>query len=114
MKQRGFVLHYASDALKADKEVVLEAVKQSRFALHYAADALQSDALFLRLKRESCRGRRNLHVFKVKFAIRAVVAYWSKVAGKDDAYFDDEGEAVMAGSGARAAKRSFEEMTMQA
>ena len=115
LKQSGYALEWASDALRADKDVVLAAVRHDGFAaLQWDYDALQHDALLRRLSklsgRVSDRGRRNWHVFKVKFAIRAVVAYWSMLAGKDEAYFDDDGVAVMQGSDARAAKRSWEEM----
>ena len=111
VRNNGLELKFAASALRADKEVVLAAVAVCGFALEYAAKALKADTLLLRLAELPNRGRRNLHVFKVKFAHRAVVAYWSKVSGKDDAHFDDEGEAVMQGSGARAAKRAFDDMT---
>ena len=72
--------------------------------------SLRADALLLRLAKLRNRGRRNLHVFKTKFNVRAAVAYWSMLAGKDESHFDETGHAVMQGRGARAAKCAFEEM----
>ena len=112
VKQQGGALKHASDALRGDKQVVLAAVKGYGHALEYASDALKSDALLLRLARLPNRGRRNWHVFKVRFTVRAAIAYWSMLAGKDDAHFDEDGRAVMAGSGALAAKLAFEETMM--
>ena len=43
VKQNGWPLKYASDALKNDKEVVLAAVKQNGRALGYASNALKED-----------------------------------------------------------------------
>ena len=101
-------LRYATFGLKADKEVVLAAVKQRGSAIQFAAKELKADKLLRRLSQLSGRGRRNWHVFKLKFAIRALIAYWSQLGY--EAHFDEEGEAVMQGRGARAAKRSYEEM----
>ena len=42
VKKTGHALQYASAALRADKEVVLEAVKQDVYALQYASVELQS------------------------------------------------------------------------
>ena len=38
-----FALKYASDDLKNDKEVVLEAVRNNRWALQFASDELRND-----------------------------------------------------------------------
>ena len=43
VKQNGFALEYASDELRADRTVVIEAVKQNGFALEYASDELRAD-----------------------------------------------------------------------
>eukprot|EP01043_Picozoa_sp_COSAG02_P026656 COSAG02_NODE_1542_length_12011_cov_103.068754_3_plen_69_part_00 len=43
VRQNGDALQYASTALKANKEVVLEAVRQYRWALQYASEALKKD-----------------------------------------------------------------------
>ena len=112
VKQCGWALQHPLGGLQVDKEVVLAAVKQNGRALKYAAEALKSDALLLRLARLPNRGRRNWHVFKVRFTVRAAIAYWSMLAGKDDTHFDEDGRAVMAGSGALAAKLAFGEMMM--
>lgn len=45
--QDGHALRYASDALKADRDVVLEAVSQNGEALYYASDALKADRGFM-------------------------------------------------------------------
>ena len=81
---------------------------RDRRALRFATDALQSNTLLERLSRVHGRGLRNWQVLKVKFAIRDLVAYWSQLGY--EAHFDEEGKAVMEGRGARAAKRSYEEM----
>ena len=47
VKQNGYALDYASDALKDDHEIVLEAVKQDGNALKYASVALQNDHEFI-------------------------------------------------------------------
>ena len=41
---------YASEGLKDDRELVMEAVKQSGYALQYASKGLQKDEEMLRLK----------------------------------------------------------------
>lgn len=43
MKENGLTLQYASDVLKADREIVLEAVKNSGDALEWASDELKAD-----------------------------------------------------------------------
>jgi hypothetical protein len=43
VKQNGYMLEYAAESLKADKEIVLAAVKQHGHALHYAAESLKAD-----------------------------------------------------------------------
>ena len=43
VKQNGFALEYASQALKNDPQIVAEAVKQTGTALRYASVALQND-----------------------------------------------------------------------
>ena len=43
VKQYGPALHHAAKSLKADREVVLEAVKQEGTALHHAAKSLKAD-----------------------------------------------------------------------
>ena len=43
----GLLLRYASDALKADRDVVLAAVSQNGEALYYASDALKADRDFM-------------------------------------------------------------------
>lgn len=43
VKEDGYVLEYASDALKGDRDVVLAAVEQCGGALEYASDALKGD-----------------------------------------------------------------------
>jgi hypothetical protein len=42
-------LEYASNELKADKEVVIAAVKQNAYALMYASDELKADPEMLAL-----------------------------------------------------------------
>ena len=53
-------LQYATEALKVDREVVLEAVKENDMALQYASEALQGDREFLleavKDKLKSCSG----------------------------------------------------------
>ena len=44
MTQSPWALEFASDELRADREVVLAAVSQHGFALQYASDALRDDA----------------------------------------------------------------------
>ena len=43
MKQSGYALQYADKSLKADREVVLKAVKQDGAALRSAAKSLKAD-----------------------------------------------------------------------
>ena len=43
MKQNGEALRYASEELKADKEVVMAAVQRYGSALEYASEALRGD-----------------------------------------------------------------------
>ena len=43
VKQYGDSLQYASDDLKADKEVVITGVTPSRWAFKYASNALKAD-----------------------------------------------------------------------
>ena len=49
VKRQPKALRLASDALKDDREIVLEAVKQDWRALKYASDALQDDVEMKRL-----------------------------------------------------------------
>jgi len=46
--QNGWALKYASDDLKADKEVVMAAVTQNGSTLDYASDSLKKDPEILR------------------------------------------------------------------
>ena len=60
MKENGLTLQYASDVLKADREIVLEAVKNSGDALEWASDELKADKeiiLEAEIGRASCRER---------------------------------------------------------
>ncbi len=43
VKQNGYALQNASDEMKADKEVVLAAVKEHGYALEYASDEMKAD-----------------------------------------------------------------------
>lgn len=43
VKANGYALQFASDELKSDKEIVLKAVKESGYALKYASDELKND-----------------------------------------------------------------------
>lgn len=45
----GHALQYASEELKSDREVVLEAVEQSGYALEFASKKLQKDKEILKL-----------------------------------------------------------------
>ena len=49
VRRNGEVLRFAAEHLKADKEVVIEAVKRSRRALRFASDELKSDGEVARL-----------------------------------------------------------------
>ena len=50
-------LEYASEALQADREIVLEAVRQDGYALEYASGDLQADRDFvLEAVRQTWRG----------------------------------------------------------
>jgi hypothetical protein len=46
VKQNDYALYYASEQLKNDKDIVLEAVKQDGDAIRYASDELQNDPIF--------------------------------------------------------------------
>jgi hypothetical protein len=46
--QRGSALHYAAKKMKADREIVLAAVRQRRSALQYAAVEIKADTISLR------------------------------------------------------------------
>ena len=54
VRQDGMALCYASNELKADREIVLEAVRQNDSALRYASKELQVDREFV-----SKRARQN-------------------------------------------------------
>ena len=110
MVQSGWALLHASAALQGDREVVLAAVVQSGWALEYASDALRGDALLYRLAGLAARGQRRWHLLRVKFRLRGGLAWWCAVAAEDEAHFAADGTAVMAGRGARAAKRDFDAM----
>jgi len=43
VKHRGMALEFASEALRADRDVVLKAVKQDREALQFASDELKEE-----------------------------------------------------------------------
>jgi|TARA_B100000315_G_scaffold64570_1_gene58628 hypothetical protein len=43
VKETGLVLGYADDSLKSDREVVLAAVRQYGYAFQYASEELQQD-----------------------------------------------------------------------
>ena len=43
VKQDGFLLEFASNELKDDKEVVLEATKQNPCVIYYASEELKED-----------------------------------------------------------------------
>ena len=43
VKENAYALEYASEGLRADKEVVLEAVQQKSFALQFASEGLRAD-----------------------------------------------------------------------
>jgi hypothetical protein len=47
MAQNGEALYFASDALKADRDFLLEAVAQNGEALYFASDALKADRDFI-------------------------------------------------------------------
>jgi len=47
VKQNGYVLCYASEELRNDRDVVLEAIKQYGYALYYASEALRADREFV-------------------------------------------------------------------
>ena len=51
MEQDGAALEYASEKLKADKDIVLTAVLSRADALEFASDELQSDQALKYLKR---------------------------------------------------------------
>jgi hypothetical protein len=57
VKKDGSVLKHASKSLQADREVVLAAVKHWRGALEYAASALQHDKELLRIARHNLSGK---------------------------------------------------------
>ncbi len=109
VKQNGFSIHFAAASLKADREIVLAAVMQDGRALPYATDR-QDDALLVHLAKLKNRGARNWHLLRVKFWLPKYLARWCATAADDCAYFAPDGTAVMAGRGAAAAKRKFEEM----
>jgi hypothetical protein len=104
-------LGYASDELKADKEVVTAAVKiTGGAALQYASEYLHNDALLERLCRMERRGQRNWHICRLKFRMRECIARWCARAAQDAAHFDANGNAVLVGRGALAAKRKWGEL----
>jgi len=47
VSQDGRALEYSSDALRADREIVLIAVAENARALHFASDALKADHEFI-------------------------------------------------------------------
>ena len=54
VKQNGYALDYADDSLKADREVVLAAVKEyGRAALQYASEELQQDEELQKIAEEA-------------------------------------------------------------
>ena len=105
-----FALRFASEALRNDREVVLAAVAQDGCALRLASAALWKDALLCRLAGLATRGQRRWHLLRVKFRLRSGLAWWCALAAEDEAHFAVDGTAVMAGRGARAAKRAFDDM----
>ena len=50
-KQDGFYLQYASEALKGDRDVVMEAVKNDGNSLQYASEELRVDPDLLAIAR---------------------------------------------------------------
>ena len=57
VKQNGWALGLAAEALKADKEVVLEAVKTNGRALRFASDDLKADRDVVRSLPANCSAR---------------------------------------------------------
>jgi hypothetical protein len=124
VKQDGYALYYASDSLKKDKEGVMAAVKRDGWALEYAsgplqndkevvmAARLQKDPLLRLVARTEGRGRRNLHILRIKLTMRHFLAWLCAIRSRDEAHFDANGEAVMVGRHAIAAKRTFEDMCL--
>ena len=53
VSKNGYALAYASEALQADREVVLAAVRQNEHALMYASEALRADPFLARAAREA-------------------------------------------------------------
>jgi hypothetical protein len=93
------------------KEVVMAAVKQNGdWTRRYASPRLQQDPLVRLLARTEGRGRRNLHILRIKLKMRHFLAWLCAIRSRDEAHFDANGEAVMVGRNATAAKRTFEEM----
>ena len=72
--------------------------------------SLQKDALLCRLAGLATRGQRRWHLLRAKFWLRSGLAWWCATAAEDEAHFAADGAAVMAGRGARAAKRAFDQM----
>ena len=52
VKEDGWLLKFASDKLRNDRDVVLEAVKQDEYTLLWASNELKNDKEFMRLVHE--------------------------------------------------------------
>ena len=112
VKVDGMQLQFASDELRADKEVVLAAVTQRAFALQYTSAALQTAPLMLRLAEMTSRAKRRWHVLKRWWLMRNLMAWLIGEVAKAEyaAHFDAAGEVVLVGGCARAAKRDWATM----
>jgi hypothetical protein len=80
-------------------------------AFEDVSDALKKNALLIRLLATETRGQRNWHICRLKFRMRECLARWCARAAQDAAHFDANGNAVLVGRGALAAKRKWDEMT---
>ena len=65
VKEDGWSLEYASDLLRADKEVVLEAVKQDGYALGCALGDLRQHPLLKSIAEETKRGKQQNISYKL-------------------------------------------------
>ena len=97
VESNGLALQYASPVLRRDPAVVRTAVAQNATAMYYADESVK-------------RARQRWATLRLNWKVRNALIWWLATSAHDEAHFDDDGKAVLTGSGARAAKRDYDTM----
>ena len=103
--QDGKALQLASEELRADREVVMAAVKQDRWALRLAPEELRADPMLLSWAKLS-RAQSLWRQLRENLMLNNIGYYWLSQSMK--AQLDEDGKALMLGSGAKRLRDEYE------